>query len=100
AEPLERASAVPIPEGRGETILLVEDDESVRGLTRTTLERHGYSVLEASGPADALLAAAAFEGPINLLLTDMVMAGSTGTDLARDLAEVRADTKVLFMSGY
>ena len=85
---------------RGETILLVEDDRPVRELARTLLSREGYRVLEARGGAEALLIAAEYRGPIHLLLTDIVMAGPSGSELARDLVAARPGTRVLYMSGY
>jgi CheY-like chemotaxis protein len=82
------------------TILLAEDEDEVRGLLRDLLEAQGHTVLEANGPARGLEVAAAHEGPIDLLLTDVVMPGGTGRDLARQLAITRPATKVLYMSGY
>jgi CheY-like chemotaxis protein len=100
AAPLERGAAVAVPAGGGETILLVEDDESVRDLTRTMLHRDRYTVLEAASPAEALRVAAEFPGRIHLLLTDVVMAGASGNDLARELVAARPELRVLYMSGY
>ena len=84
----------------GESVLLVEDEEQVRRLTRTILERYGYKVFEASSGAQALEVAAAFTGPIHLLLTDVVMPGGSGSDLAREIAKARPGIHVLYMSGY
>ncbi len=84
----------------GESVLLVEDEEQVRRLTRTILERYGYKVLEASSGAQALEVAASFTGPIHLLLTDVVMPGASGSDLAREIAKARPGIHVLYMSGY
>lgn len=83
-----------------ETILLVEDEESLRTLTRTILEQHGYTVLEASGGEEAMEIARRYASPIDLLLTDMVMPGINGRVVARNLAQVRPEIKVLYMSGY
>ncbi len=83
-----------------ETVLLVEDEDGVRLLLRSTLEDHGYAVLEAAHGADALAVAEAFDQPIDLLLTDVVMPGMGGRELAQRFADLRPDTKVVFMSGY
>jgi PAS domain S-box-containing protein len=82
------------------TILLAEDEDEVRELLRDVLEMHGHTVLEANGPVQGIEVADAYEGPIDLLLTDVVMPGGTGRDLARAIALRRPDTKVLYMSGY
>jgi CheY-like chemotaxis protein len=86
-------------EGR-ETILLVEDDAAVRVLTREALERFGYRVLEAEGGREALSVAAAHQGAIELLITDIVMPEVGGRELAESLVAQRNDLKVLYVSGY
>src|SRR5467141_2056391 len=87
--------------GRGtETVLVVEDAASVRMVTRQVLERYGYAVLEAPNGDTALRLAAKHHGPIHLLLTDVVMPGLSGRQLAEQLAELRPDMKVLYASGY
>ncbi len=83
-----------------ETILLVEDEESLRTLTRAILEQNGYTVLEASGGKEALEMARLHSGPIDLLLTDMVMPGMNGHAVARSLAQIHPETKVVYISGY
>ena len=83
-----------------ETVLLAEDDETLRNLTTAILRRLGYTVLAAATPESARALARNYAGPIHLLLTDVVMPGSSGRDLARDLAKSRPQTKVLFVSGY
>jgi len=83
-----------------ETILLVEDEEALRGLTRTLLEASGYTVLEAELPEAAAEIALRHNGQIHALLTDMVMPGMTGKDLAAKLAPLRPEMKVVYMSGY
>jgi signal transduction histidine kinase/CheY-like chemotaxis protein len=83
-----------------ETILLVEDEDSVRELTREVLEVHGYRVIEAGDGVEALRAAAAFEGTIHLLVTDVVMPRMGGGELAEKLAAMRPGVRVLFVSGY
>ena len=82
------------------TILVVEDEESLRKLTRTTLKSQGYAVVEACDAATALAVAAKSEAPIDLLLTDVVMPGMSGRTLAEKLGALRPDMKVLYMSGY
>ena len=83
-----------------ETVLLVEDEEMVREPARRVLTRQGYAVLVASGPEQALSVAAAHDGTIQLLLTDVFMPGRSGKELAADLARARPGIKVLYMSGY
>jgi two-component system cell cycle sensor histidine kinase/response regulator CckA len=83
-----------------ETILLVEDDEMVRQLTHQILELSGYIVLEASNPAEALRLHEAYKDPIHLMITDIVMPGMSGRELAQQLAQKGHQVKVLFISGY
>jgi two-component system, cell cycle sensor histidine kinase and response regulator CckA len=83
-----------------ETILLVEDEEIVRNLVRETLENYGYKVLEASNGADGLSIYEQYPESINLLLTDSVMPGMGGNELAKALLKICPQIKVLFMSGY
>ena len=83
-----------------ETILVVEDHEGVRGLIVGTLELCGFLVLQASDGQSALLEAARHEGTINLLLTDVIMPGMNGKEVADQLAASRPGIKVLFISGY
>jgi two-component system, cell cycle sensor histidine kinase and response regulator CckA len=91
--------ALPAPVGGHETILLVEDDEMVRDLTREILHEGGYAVL-ASAPGGALSLARQHAGRIDLLLTDVVMPDIGGRELARHVAGLSPSTKVLYMSGY
>jgi PAS domain S-box-containing protein len=83
-----------------ETILLVEDEKSLRTLTRHLLERYGYVVLEAANGAEALTTSRQNTGTIHLLLTDIVMPGISGRALAQKLSKERADMKIVYMSGY
>jgi signal transduction histidine kinase len=83
-----------------ETILLVEDDEQVRAVARRALDRYGYCVLEATGVHAALELCASYEGPIHLLLTDVVMPGMSGRKVAARVVASRPSTQVLYMSGY
>ena len=83
-----------------ETILLVEDESNVRQLARQYLENQGYTVLEAADGAAAIEISNAHPGPIHLLLTDVIMPGMNGRELARRVSALRPETKVLYMSGY
>ncbi len=83
-----------------ETILLVEDNEKVRGFIYTILKRMGYTVLKAENGAEALPVLASHAGQVNLLLTDVVMPGMSGKALFAKAAEKHPDLKVLYMSGY
>jgi signal transduction histidine kinase/CheY-like chemotaxis protein len=88
-----------IPRG-SETVLLVEDAHGVRILTREYLASTGYSVLVAEDGPEAIEAAQKHQGPIHLLLTDVVMPGMNGQELAGRLTAMRPEMKVLYMSGY
>jgi PAS domain S-box-containing protein len=88
------------PAAGSETILFVEDEESVRELVRDYLNVIGYRVLEAGDGVQALAAAAAHKGPIHILITDVVMPRLSGRELANRLSAERKDMKVLFISGY
>jgi two-component system, cell cycle sensor histidine kinase and response regulator CckA len=92
---------VPAAAARGsETVLLVEDEDSVRELVQELLEAVGYHVLTAARPADALRLADDYAGPLHLLVTDVVMPQMAGPDLAQRLKGLRPDLKVLYLSGY
>jgi PAS domain S-box-containing protein len=83
-----------------ETILLVEDEANLRYLARQFLEKQGYRVIEAADGAVAMQIAVAHEGIIHLLLTDVIMPGMNGRELAQRISEIRPNVKVLYMSGY
>ncbi|MBA4019801.1 MAG: hypothetical protein C0483_21760 [Pirellula sp.] len=83
-----------------ETVLVVEDEQDVRGLVRFVLDMQGYQVLEADSGSAAVQVAAEFQGPIHLLLTDLVMNDLNGRELADLIRRSRPDVNVLFMSGY
>ena len=88
------------PGGAGATILLVEDEPSVRSTVRRLLERHEYRVLEAGNGQDALALIAARKGEIDLVLSDMVMPGMGGTELAGRVRSLSPRLPVLLMTGY
>lgn len=88
-----------LPHGN-ETILLVEDEKSVRVTTRRLLEQLGYRVLSAGSPDDARRLVHGAEGDIDLLLTDVVMPGMSGPDLAKELQSAQSNLRTLYMSGY
>src|SRR5713101_5692248 len=88
------------PEQALETILLVEDESSLRHLARQYLENQGYTVLEAADGAAAIEISNAHPGLIHLLLTDVIMPGMNGRELARRVSAVRPETEVLYISGY
>jgi PAS domain S-box-containing protein len=86
--------------GKGETILLVEDEDMVREPARRMLIRSGYEVLAASNAEEALEIAGTHQGQIDLLLTDVVMPGRSGKELAAEIGALSPGTNVLYMSGY
>ncbi|HVR27288.1 MAG TPA: ATP-binding protein [Candidatus Polarisedimenticolia bacterium] len=102
-EPSESNGATPVSlfaAGGSETILLVEDEESVRQLVRETLESRGYRVLEAANGPAALTLADAVLDTIHLVITDIVMPGLSGHQLVQQLLNARPTTKVLYLSGH
>jgi two-component system, cell cycle sensor histidine kinase and response regulator CckA len=88
------------PTGGSETVLLVEDEESVRELVRETLQSKGYTVMEASDGINGMKVAETFDGKIDILITDVVMPGMSGRELAQRVAASRPSIKVLYLSGY
>jgi CheY-like chemotaxis protein len=83
-----------------ETVLLVEDEDMLRGLLAKFLRLHGYTVLEASHGGEALLTCEQYPRPIHLMVTDVVMPQMSGRELADRLTPLRPEMKVLYMSGY
>jgi two-component system, cell cycle sensor histidine kinase and response regulator CckA len=94
-----RAKSIPSIQ-RHETILLVEDEASLRKLTRSPLQAVGYTVLDASDGTEALKISHDYAGEIHLLLTDIVMPGMNGRDLAEQITAQRPSMRVVYMSGY
>jgi CheY-like chemotaxis protein len=86
--------------GGTETILLVDDDAPLRRLTRQLLEDGGYKVVDSGDPAQALRMAGEYPGTLPLMITDLFMPGCSGSVLARKLAPLHPETKVLYYSGY
>jgi PAS domain S-box-containing protein len=100
-EPVTAESAAATAPGRGhETILVAEDEAPIRSLAREILEEQGYVVLEAAGAGEALRVADGHTGPIHLLLTDVIMPGKSGVELAETLSARRPGLRVVYMSGY
>lgn len=91
---------VSIPKGHGETILLVEDEESILSLGRTMLEGLGYKVLTAASPLEAIRLAKSHAGEIRLLITDVIMPEMNGRELSEKLQTLQPHIKCLYMSGY
>jgi two-component system cell cycle sensor histidine kinase/response regulator CckA len=96
----EGKSDMQVPQRGSETILLVEDEKGVRELAREYLTSSGYTVIEAEDGHTALELAAMHVGPIHLLLTDVVMPGISGRELAERVGQIRPGIKVIYMSGY
>jgi len=82
------------------TVLLVEDEESVRELVRATLEKQGYTVLDTGKGDVALQMALSHTGPIDILISDLVLPGMGGRELGSKLNESHPETKILIVSGY
>jgi PAS domain S-box-containing protein len=99
AEPGPPPAAAEALRGTG-TVLVVEDQASVRTLIEKTLSRFGYSVIAAATGSEGVAAALAHEGPIHVMLADVVLPGGSGRDAARRVLAVRPDVRVLYMSGY
>ncbi|GAB6095565.1 hypothetical protein JCM14469_18170 [Desulfatiferula olefinivorans] len=89
-----------IPHGRGETIVIIEDDPTLLELCTMMLDQLGYTVLAAGSPTDALDLIRTHEGPIDLIITDVIMPGMNGRELADRIESLRPGIRRLFMSGY
>ncbi|MDQ1334157.1 MAG: hypothetical protein QG552_1107, partial [Thermodesulfobacteriota bacterium] len=100
AEEKVEAVEAEIPRGRGETILIVEDDVSVLYLTERILDHLGYAVLTSASPAEALTMAREYQGEIHLLMTDVILPEMSGMDLAGEMLKIHPTIRTLFMSGY
>jgi len=98
-QPAAAPAAAPV-DAAHETVLVVEDEVNLRRLTRQFLENQGYTVLEAADGAAAVQICVAHQGIIHLLLTDVIMPGMNGRELAQRVSEIRPNMKVLYMSGY
>ncbi|MGZ4561647.1 MAG: ATP-binding protein, partial [Mycobacteriaceae bacterium] len=98
-EPVERPTS-PTGVHGGHTVLVVEDEDAMREVTRRILVRNGYTVLLAGSGADAIRLAEAHAGDIHVLLTDVVMPQMLGKEVAERIAELRPEARVLYMSGY
>jgi len=88
------------PKGGSQTILIVEDDGALLHVAHRSLEERGYAILTAQSPADAINICESHLGPIDLMVTDVVMPGMNGTQLATRLSALRPEMKVLYVSGY
>ena len=88
------------PYAGSETILVVEDHDSIRRIMVRSLEKQGYKVLSAVNGVDAIQVFQSYSGPIDLLLSDVVMPQMDGVQLAEKLQELAPGTKILFISGY
>jgi CheY-like chemotaxis protein len=100
AEERSSPEGVEAARGQGETLLLVEDEAAILHLGTRMLEGLGYRVLAARTPAEAIELAEREKGTVRLVLTDVIMPGMNGRDLANRLAEIVPDLRTLFMSGY
>jgi two-component system, cell cycle sensor histidine kinase and response regulator CckA len=99
AAPMEQPHAEARPRGRGELVLVVDDEDHVRELTRQTLEASGYRVLEASGGAEALEVLGHHRGAIDLAITDMMMPGMDGPTTIRELRSICPKLRIMATSG-
>ncbi len=99
-EPTPETSPDEIPQGKGERVLLVEDEPAVLAMTAESLQKLGYTVLSAATSADALAIASEYEDEIDLLITDVVMPEINGRRLAERITMHRPHIKRIFMSGY
>ena len=98
-KPQEQAASEKVAGGR-ETVLIVEDEPDLRELTRIFLEGYGYKALAASSAEQAIQMAGIFPANIDLLLTDVIMPGMSGRQLAEKIVGKRPQTKIVYMTGY
>lgn len=102
----EQLAAVRVPSteqlqsGSGEVILVVEDEDGIREVARRVLTRHGYKVITAANGPEAIELARSHEGPIDLLMTDVIMPRMLGKEVAHRVRDIRPAVRVMFMSGY
>jgi two-component system, cell cycle sensor histidine kinase and response regulator CckA len=97
---IQTESAVEIPKGHGETVLLVEDEKPILKMSKLMLKKLGYKVLSAGTPSAAICLAEEHSGAIDLLITDVIMPGMNGRELSDQLNDLYPNIKTLFMSGY
>jgi CheY-like chemotaxis protein len=99
--PRQQATSAPaLDAAAGETLLLVEDEDSVRVMAARILRQRGYTVLEAASGGEAIALLERYDGPLDLLVTDIVMPELSGIELAERLPLLREGVRVLFVSGY
>ncbi len=99
AESLPPSVDVRAPRGT-ETVLVVEDHVAVRGVIEKTLSRYGYTVIATANALEALERAQTYPGPIHMILTDLILPGANGREIAKQVVAVRPSIRVLYMSGY
>jgi CheY-like chemotaxis protein len=99
AEPSRETPAAPTDLRGSETVLLVEDDKAVRSVLRRDLERHGYTVIDAPSANEALSRLKRHEGPLDLLVTDVVLPGTDGPTLANQLQDGSPELRVVYITG-
>jgi len=93
-------TASPTAAGRGETVLVAEDEDKVRELVERILTNNGYEVMVAPSGSDALEFSRSYQGPIHLLVSDLIMPGLSGTELSRAINGSRPEMRTIYMSGY
>lgn len=96
----EKEEGEPIPASQGETVLIAEDDETIRRMIKSIMEAEGYKILEAADGEEAIAISKKYDGEIKLLLSDVIMPKINGRELALTLQKNRPTMEVIFMSGY